>query len=120
MYIWPGIKLQAYKTESVKNKDSKFVIKNGLFYLILSIKEGKITIRKLNNDDLPEGDEMFMLLEDVSCNLLLTYAYTYHKSQARTIRGTLRLDQTWEICFTHRHLIVGIGRAPKGCDVQVM
>ena len=71
MYIWPGIKLQSYKTESVKNKHSNFVIKNGLFYMIKMIKEGKITIIKLNNDDLPEGDEMFMLLEDVSCNCLL-------------------------------------------------
>ena len=88
--------------------------------MIKEIKGGKITFVKLNNDDLPEGDEMFMLLDDVSGNMLLTYAYTYHKSQARTIRGTLRLDETWHHFFTHRHLIVGLGRAPNGRDVQVM
>jgi len=55
----------------------------------------------------------------VAAKLRLTHAITYFSSQARTILGSLRLVDTASQHFTLRHLIVGLGRAPNGSDVQV-
>jgi len=121
MYIWPGIKLQAYQTQKCNNIKDKinYNIKNGLHYTVTKICDNKMFFNKLDKDDKIEGDEMVIPLEDVCNNLCLSYAITYHKSQARTIHGSLRLAQTDLKCFSHRHLIVGLGRAPIGANVQV-
>ena len=63
--------------------------------------------------------EMSVPIDEVPAKLLLCYAYTYHKSQARTIKGSIRLAQTDHTYFSLRHLIVGLGRSPLGQDVQV-
>jgi hypothetical protein len=60
-----------------------------------------------------------MSLEDVARDLRLTHALCYYSCQARTIHGPLRLSQTDSRWFTLRHLIVGLGRAPGGCRVEV-
>ena len=74
---------------------------------------GIITFKNSNDEsmELPKAE--------IPQKMLLCYAYTYHKSQARTIKGTLKLAQTNHKNFSQRHLIVGLGRAPKGIDVQV-
>ena len=110
MYIWPGLILQAYTTE---HKANQFNIKNGLFYEIVEIAENIIKFK--NSDD----ESMELPKAEIPQKMLLCYAYTYHKSQARTIQGSLRLAQTNHKNFSQRHLIVGLGRAPKGIDLQV-
>ena len=95
-------------------------MKNGLEYVIEDISPSSITFKKLDKEGKNIGEEMFMPNEDVSDNLLLSYAKTYHKTQGKTEYGTIRLAQTDAIHFSHRHLIVGIGRAPEGTNVQVM
>ena len=110
MYIWPCLILQAYTTE---HKAKQYNIKNGLFYEIVEITENIIKFKN-SNDELMQLSNL-----EIPQKMLLCYAYTYHKSQARTIKGTLRLAQTNHNNFSQRHLIVGLGRAPRGIDVQV-
>ena len=57
--------------------------------------------------------------QDVASKLRLTHAITYFSSQARTILGCLRLSETDSERFNIRCLIVGLGRAPNGWDVEV-
>ena len=69
---------------------------------------------------MKEAGEPFELkTEDVPKKLRLTYAITYDSSQARTLNGGVILTQTDHRHFTLRRLIVGLGRAPNGADVQV-
>ena len=49
----------------------------------------------------------------------LTYAITYDSSQSRTLYGTVRLAQTDHSKMTLRKLIVGLGRAPEGSQLEV-
>jgi hypothetical protein len=65
------------------------------------------------------GEPFEMGLEDVARDLRLTHALVYYSCQARTIHGPLRLAQTDSRWFSLRHLIVGLGRAPAGCCVEV-
>jgi ATP-dependent exoDNAse (exonuclease V) alpha subunit len=114
MYIWPGLILQSNITE----QKAQYNIKNGLFYKIIKVSE-TVTFKKIDTHEEETGDEMFIDIEEIPSMLLLSYAYTYHKSQARTIHGTIRLAQTSHKRFSQRHLIVGLGRAPNGKDIQV-
>ncbi len=74
------------------------------------------------NDEGDEIGESFVMdKKELGSKMRLTHAITYfsNSSQARTIVGGLRLAQTNSRLFTLRHLIVGLGRAPIGADVQV-
>ena len=74
---------------------------------------------KLDKDDAGSGDSFELPVQDVANKLRLTHAITYFSSQARTITGSLRLTETGSKHFNIRCLIVGLGRAPNGWDVQV-
>ena len=115
MSIWPGAILIA----RVDSKDSG--LKNGLRYRVVQVRDAMVDLVQLNKDDeVPEGGTSFELLKvEVAAKLRLTHAITYFSSQARTILGSLRLVDTASQHFTLRHLIVGLGRAPNGSDVQV-
>ena len=118
MYIWPGIILQSYCTDSKSNKDMKYNLKTGLFYKVLEISKN-VKLVKLDKDMNNTDEEMSIPIEIIPQKLLLSYAFTYYKSQARTIKGSIRLAETHHKHFTLRHLIVGLGRAPLGEFVQV-
>ena len=57
--------------------------------------------------------------KEVVRDLRLQHAITYDSSQARTIYGPLRLEQTDHRHFSHRRLIVGLGRGPVGSQISV-
>jgi len=113
MLLWPGIVLMAIVSSSDKQ------LKNGIRYKVLEIEEQEVSVTRLDKDDEPEGEAFRMTYAEVAQKLRLTHAITYHNSQARTIRGPLRLSQTSRKSFNRRLLITGLGRAPEGKDVQV-
>ena len=76
--------------------------------------------KNLNDKNEEIGDLMCLPKEEIPQKLLLCYAYTYHKSQARTIHGSIRLTQTQHKNSSQRHLIVGLRRAPNGLNIQVV
>ena len=96
-------------------------IKNGLRYKVVSILTNDKTFElvAIDDDGAATGESFVMSETDLSLNMRLTHAITYFSSQARTIKGSLRLEQTSAKLFTIRHLIVGLGRAPNGRDIQV-
>ena len=55
----------------------------------------------------------------VPYKMRLTHAITYDSAQSRTLRGGVRLTQTSSTRMTLRRLIVGLGRAPNGVEVEV-
>ena len=72
------------------------------------------------DDDGIVSDDVFKMSEaELARSMRLTHAITYFSSQARTIKGGLCLADTDSPRFTIRRLIVGLGRAPNGCDVHV-
>ena len=91
-----------------------------MFYKIIEINDGVITFQYLDNDQKLSGDLMYLTKDEIAHKLLLCYAYTYHKTQGRTIHGIIRLAETSSKNFTLRHLIVGLGRGPEGKNIQVM
>ena len=115
MSVWSGAILMA----RVDSKDAG--LKNGLRYRVDRVGEAMVWLVQLNKDDeVPAGGVSFEMLKvEVAAKLRLTHAITYFSSQARTIQGSLRLLDTASQYFTLRHLIVGLGRAPNGSDVQV-
>ena len=119
MYVWPGLILQSCCSEKQSNKKFHYDLKNGLFYKIKKFDKETMTFIKLDKDMNDTIIEFSIPIDEVPAKLLLCYAYTYHKSQARTIKGTIRLAQTDHTYFSLRHLIVGLGRSPLGQDVQV-
>ena len=81
--------------------------------------EDSFELIQLDRNDREAGLSFKKTKAEVAAKLRLTHAVTYFSSQARTIRGSLRLSDTSHGRFTLRHLIVGLGRAPNGCDVEV-
>ena len=112
MYIWPGIVLMA----RTKGIDAK--IRNGLRYKVLTMSGGAFELVQVDDENEVKGESFPMSEADLAAKMRLTHALTYFSSQARTITGSLRLVDTDHVRFTIRHLIVGLGRAPNGCDVH--
>jgi len=127
--IWPGIILQAVITERTKT----YNIKNALRLRVLTIAAGVTTLALIDDagqrgtefmttEELvadPRWDPITIATELVSHKFVPVHAITYDSSQARTLHGGVRLAQTDHPRMTLRKLIVGLGRAPAGCDVQV-
>jgi len=78
-----------------------------------------VAIVRISDAGEPRGEPFELSLEEVARDLRLTHALCYYSCQARTIHGPLRLAQTDCRWFTLRHLIVGLGRAPAGSEVEV-
>ena len=73
-----------------------------------------------SNDEGQEQGALFKIpLAQLASMFCLTYAITYDSSQARTLYGPVRLTQTDHKHMSLRRLIVGLGRAPDGADVEV-
>jgi hypothetical protein len=128
-HIWQGIVLQAILTE----KTTTYNIKNALRFQVLTI-DAEVTTLALINDAGKQGAQFLtaeelaedtrwnpitMATELVSHKFVPVHAITYDSSQARTLHNGVRLAQTDHPRMTLRRLIVGLGRAPAGCDVQV-
>jgi hypothetical protein len=112
MRIWPGIVLMGAATD----KDN---VKNSTRYKVLEISSSSVKVDQINDKDEEFGKPFELTHEAVGEKLLLSHAITYDSSQARTIYGPLRLLQTDHKMMTLRRLIVGLGRAPEGCFVQI-
>ena len=129
MKIWEGIVLMARVsgTCSIKQPSCEaFTLQNGRRYKVISITtadsheiEPKFKMACINDKDEEVSATFMMSEQDLAKTMRLTHAFTYYSSQARTIRGDIRLCDTDHRHFTLRHLIVGLGRAPRGDVVQV-
>ena len=112
MKLWPGITLQAAVT------DRKH-LKNALRYQVLEVTEETCSLARVNDEGKGVGEQFTMPTPEVPKKLRLTYAITYDSSQARTLYGHVRLVQTDHMHMTLRRLIVGLGRAPAGIQLEV-
>ena len=126
MKIWEGIVLMARVQGTLKIKQPKgspFNLQNGRRYQVVSIAvtedDSEFEMACVNDQDEFVSETFMMSKQDLAKTMRLTHAFTYYSSQARTIRGALRLCDTDHRHFSLRHLIVGLGRAPRGDVVQV-
>ena len=99
-------------------------MKNGVRYKVVAITDEDdgdhcFELRRVKDKGEAVGESFVMEKKELGSKMRLPHAITYFSSQARTIVGGLRLAQTDSRLFTLRHLIVGLGRAPIGADVQV-
>ena len=99
-------------------------MKNGVRYKVVAItdegdEDPYFELSRVKDEGEVVGESFLMDKMELGSKMRLTHAITYFSSQARTIVGGLRLAQTSSRLFTLRHLIVGLGRAPIGADVQV-
>ena len=115
MRLWPGIVLQAAVTE----KRGGYNHKNALRYRLRSVTPEAAELACIKDCGEEVGEPFAMPTALLPYKLRLTYAITYDSSQARTLYGKIRLTQTGHPHMTLRRLIVGLGRAPEGRDVEV-
>ena len=118
MQIYQGIVLIA------RCKSHEKGLKNGVRYKVKEITDEdddkhNFEMIAVTDENEETGESFIMTPEDLGSKMRLSYAITYFSSQARTINGPLRLAQTSCRNFTLRHLIVGLGRGPVSCDIQV-
>ena len=114
MLIWQGIILMAIVPQSTA------LVKNGVRYEVLNMEGGNhFELVAINDDGARTATSFIVDKKELGSNFRLTHALTYFSAQARTIHGGVRLAQTSHKNFTLRHLVLGLGRAPRGCDVQV-
>ncbi len=112
-------------TLNIKQPSGKTVtLQNGRRYQVMAIavtEDGstEFEVACVNDKDEKVSETIMMSEEDLARTMRLTHAFTYYSSQARTITGELRLCVTDHRHFSLRHLIVGLGRAPRGDIVQV-
>jgi len=76
-------------------------------------------LAQCDDDNQVKGEPFIMDAAELGTKMRMTYAITYFSSQARTLKGGVRLAQTDSERFTLRHLVVGLGRSPTGANVQV-
>jgi hypothetical protein len=129
MRIWDGIVLMARVKGGmlkIKHAGGDWVtLQNGRRYQVVAIAvtedcATEFEMACVNDKDEKVSETFMMSEEDLARTMRLTHAFTYYSSQARTIRGELRLCDTDHRHFTLRTLIVGLGRAPRGDIVQVV
>ena len=114
MFVWPGIVLMAIVPQSTA------LVKNGVRYEVLNMEgDHHFELVAINDDGARTATSFIVDKKELGSNFRLTHALTYFSAQARTIHGGIRLAQTSHKNFTLRHLVLGLGRAPRGCDVQV-
>ena len=107
MHVWPGLVMMARCKSGVSS------VKNGMRYKLLALEADRFTFAGVTDEGEELGQAFPLAMEEMATMMRLTHAITYFSSQARTIHGSLRLEDT-------RNNKVGLGRAPRGCDVQVV
>ena len=114
--VWPGIVLQSAVTTS----SATLTLKNALRYRVRSVTANLTEIVQIDDKDMEDLTKIYtMPTKDLSAKMRLTFAITYDSSQSRTLHGGVRLTQILHPRMTLRRLITGLGRAPKGEDVEV-
>ena len=114
MQIWQGIVLMAIVPQSTA------LVKNGVRYEVLNVEgDNHFELVASNDDGARTATSFIVNKKELGSNFRLTHALTYFSAQARTIHSSIRLAQTGHKNFTLRNLVLGLGRAPRGCDVQV-
>ena len=114
MHIWPGIVLMAIVPQRTT------LVKNGVRYEVLRVEgDNQFELVAINDDGVHTATSFIVDKKELGSNFRPTHALTYFSTQARTIHGGIRLAQTSHKNFTLRDLVLGLGRAPRGCDVQV-
>jgi hypothetical protein len=93
-------------------------LKNGLRYEVLELGEA-FGLRNVGDDGEARGEPFALALDEVAKKLRLTHALCYFSTQARTIYGPMRLEQTSHPRFEMTYLIVGLGHGPTGADIEV-
>ena len=111
MRLWPGLVLQASVT------DRKH-LKNGLRYVVCTVTNETCSLVRVTDETCLLA-KFELPTQSVPGLMRLTYAITYDSSQSRTLYGTVRLAQTDHSKMTLRKLIVGLGRAPEGSQLEV-
>jgi hypothetical protein len=112
MRVWVGNVLMAVCQSSHRT------LKNGLCYRVEEVGKN-LTLLCIGDDEKPRGEPFALAVGEVAKNLRLKHAVCYFNTQARTIKGPMRLTQTSHRMFTMTHLIVGLGRGPNGTDIEV-
>jgi hypothetical protein len=110
--LWPGILLQSTVT------DRKH-LRNALRYKVVDVTEEACGLVRVNDEGEVVGEQFTMQTQEITQKLRLTHAITYDSSQARTLYGQVRLVQTDHRHMTLDRLIVGLGRAPGGSQLEV-
>jgi hypothetical protein len=129
MILWSGLIVQASVTELT----AAYNLRNALRFKVITVDATSTTLARIN--DLCQQGEQFMqpveLLEKtdwhtftvptplVPRKFLLTHCITYDSAQPRTLHFGVRLEQLDHPRMTLRRLIVGLGRAPVGMDVEL-
>jgi len=112
MKLWPCLILQAATTDR-KN------LKNALRYRVLATSHDKTELACVNDNGEAVGEPFSLTTADVPGVLRLCHATTYDSCQSRTLYGNVRLTQTSHPYMNLRRLIVGLGRAPEGQQIEV-
>ena len=98
LYVWPGLELLGCSRNSKK-------VRNNVMYTVQELQDERVVL-------LSEGGETLTLSDaQVADQLRLSYARTYASCQGTEFDGTLRLHDTSNRNFTHRHLYVALSRA---------
>ena len=113
MNVWPGIVLMAIVPQSTA------IIKNGVRYEVLVANDNQFELVTINDDGVRTAASFIVDKKELGSNFCPTHALAYFSTQARTIHGGIRLTQTSHKNFALRDLVLALGRAPRGCDVQV-
>ena len=111
MFVWPGIVLQSATTD-------KEHLKNALRYVVQEVNAVKTSLARVDDQGEVVGEPFSLPTTEVPEKLRLCHAITYDASQARTLYGNVRLTQTSHPMMTLRRLIVGLGRAPEGSQLE--
>ena len=115
MRLWVGIVLQSAVTE----KTARFELKNALRYRVRHVTEATTELVRIDDRGKELAPPFTLPTPIVPYKLRLTFAITYDSSQARTLHDGIRLTQTRHPRMSLRRLVVGLGRAPDGADVEV-
>ena len=117
MHVWPGLKLQAV----VKEREEKIV--NGLEYEVLRVDDSIVQLRQLHPSGEPtkHGAPFELPHGEAALKMRLQHVLCYYAAQGRTLRdGLVLCTDTDHESFSRRHLITGIGRVGRGCDMEVL
>jgi hypothetical protein len=98
MWVWPGLELLGCSRNSKK-------VRNNVMYTVQELQDEGVVLQS------ESGETLTLTNAQVADQLRLSYARTYASVQGTEFAGTLRLHDTQNRNFTHRHLYVALSRA---------
>ena len=107
MRLWPVLILQAAAT------NRECALQNALRVEVSTVDQQQCTLLREG------GAPLTIPVQQVPTYFRLVHAITYDSSQARTLFNGIKLTELDHPHTSLRRLIVGLGRSPKGEDVQV-